>query len=80
MSVNPRQLGTRAAATAAIIVCLVASSCQSTPHVIELKDGRSIETTNLPVLDEKTGYYRFRCNDNCDHMVNAEEIVQFAPR
>ncbi|QQL45282.1 DUF903 domain-containing protein [Sulfuriroseicoccus oceanibius] len=55
-------------------------ACQSTPHVIVLEDGRELYSIDEPTMHEKTGYYRFRCGEKKDRMVDASEVARFYPR
>ena len=45
------------------------------PHVIRTKDGREIACVGAPVLQEKTGYYRYKKTDHTDGVIHPEQVV-----
>lgn len=49
----------------------------STPYVMVMKDGRTIETSDRPEFDSKTGYYEYRTKDGREVKVNKNEVVEF---
>jgi len=55
-------------------------ACRSCPHVIVLEDGHELYSIDEPVMHEKTGYYRFRCQQKQDRMVDAADVARFFPR
>lgn len=50
-------------------------SCASSPHVIELRNGRELIALNEPEYQSKTGYFRYLNKDERDAMVRAEEVL-----
>lgn len=47
----------------------------ATPSVITLKDGRQIQTTDVPKLDADAGFYRFQQLDGKDSSINKDDVL-----
>jgi hypothetical protein len=45
------------------------------PHIIRKKDGTEIVCKGAPVLQEKTGYYRYKTPDNRDAVIHPDQVV-----
>ncbi|MFM2143433.1 MAG: hypothetical protein RLZZ476_1977 [Verrucomicrobiota bacterium] len=45
------------------------------PHLIRKKDGTEIVCKGAPVLQEKTGYYRYKTPDNRDAVIHPDQVV-----
>jgi len=65
----------------ALSVCLLlaaalAGGC-STPHLMVMKDGRTVETRDRPEYDPQTGFYTYTDKDGNDVKVNKNEVVEF---
>lgn len=63
---------------ALILACasvLLISGCGSSPYKITLRDGREFLTTSRPEFNQKTGYYKFRAQNNRDALIRSDEIL-----
>jgi Bacterial protein of unknown function (DUF903) len=54
---------------------LVSMGC-ATPQMILLKDGRTIESRDMPDYDKKTGFYEFETEEGKKIKVNKNEVVE----
>lgn len=57
----------------AVPLALLLAGCGG--HVVVLKSGRSIETSKMPELDAKSGFYRVETKDGEKMQINKDEIV-----
>jgi len=57
------------------IIPLLAASCASSPHVIELRSGRELIAMNEPEYQPKTGYFRYVDKDGRDAMVRGDDVL-----
>lgn len=51
------------------------SSCATENWVIQLKDGRKLTALHEPQFQRKTGYYRYRNQNDRDALVQAGEVL-----
>lgn len=61
-----------------ILTCagaLLASGCGSSPYKITLRDGREYLTASRPEFNQKTGYYKFRAQNDRDALIRSDEIL-----
>lgn len=61
-----------------IVTCagaLLASGCGSSPYKITLRDGREYLTASRPEFNQKTGYYKFRGQNDRDALIRSDEIL-----
>jgi hypothetical protein len=54
---------------------LLVSGCGSSPYKITLRDGREYLTASRPEFNEKTGYYKFRSQNDRDALIRSDEIL-----
>lgn len=53
---------------------LLLAGCSS-PHVITMKDGRSITTKDTPEMN-RDGFYEYKTLDGFDASVNGDEVLE----
>ncbi|KEQ18576.1 YgdI/YgdR family lipoprotein [Endozoicomonas numazuensis] len=58
----------------ALAVTVLLIGCSS-PHIITLKDGRSITTKDTPHMNND-GFYEYETLDGFDASVNGEEVLE----
>ncbi len=63
-----------------LIICipgllLTLSSCSNQFWRIQLKDGRTLTAIDEPQFQSKTGYYRYRNENDREAMVQAREVL-----
>ncbi|HSJ01500.1 MAG TPA: YgdI/YgdR family lipoprotein [Verrucomicrobium sp.] len=54
---------------------LCVTGCGSSPYKITLRDGREYLTASRPEFNEKTGYYKFRSQNDRDSLIRSDEIL-----
>jgi hypothetical protein len=59
----------------ALLLAVLLTSCGSQSWKITLKDGRTFTALNEPVLQRKTGYYRYEAENGRDAMLQAHEVL-----
>jgi hypothetical protein len=57
-----------------LVLTLSACSTQQS-WVIQLKDGRKLTSLREPEFQRKTGYYRYRNQNDRDALVQAQEVL-----
>ena len=55
--------------------CLFILSACADPSVITMKDGTTIETTDEPDFNHKTGFYEFETADGQKVQLNKDEVL-----
>ena len=59
-----------------VSVCLLMAAAFSTPHVMLLKDGTTIETKDKPNFDKKTGFYKYKDATGKTGEINKDAITE----
>ena len=58
----------------AFVAAIFLAGCSS-PHVITMKDGRSITTKTTPEMN-RDGFYEYETLDGFDASVNGDEVIE----
>ena len=59
-----------------VSVCLLLAAACSTPHVMLLRDGTTIETKDKPNFDKKTGFYKYKDATGKTGEINKDAITE----
>ncbi len=51
----------------------------STPHIIELKDGKSIITKDEPYYNSKSGFYEYHNESGAPVSLNKDQVRKIRP-